>query len=93
MWVPQVMVCFNKLNIQNNELLQQSDHFSFMADILMVYYKTDCGNSIADALDLNDHSLALSQWYINGSVQDCSNSSANALELLQSCTEPSYMEK
>ena len=26
---------------------------------------------------------------INGLVQDCSNSIANALELLQSCTEPS----
>ena len=25
----------------------------------------------------------------NGLVQDCSNSIANALELLQSCTEPS----
>ena len=27
--------------------------------------------------------------YIDGLVQDCSNSIANALELLQSCTEPS----
>ena len=30
--------------------------------------------------------------YINGLVQDCSNSSALAIELLQSCTQPSiYM--
>ena len=27
--------------------------------------------------------------HANGLVQDCSNSIANALELLQSCTEPS----
>ena len=29
------------------------------------------------------------QVYVEGLVQDCSNSIANALELLQSCTEPS----
>ena len=28
-------------------------------------------------------------FHIDGLVQDCSNSIANALELLQSCTEPS----
>ena len=28
---------------------------------------------------------------IDGLVQDCSNSSANALELLQSCTKPSFV--
>ena len=28
------------------------------------------------------------QLYIDGLVQDCSNSIANALELLQSCTNP-----
>ena len=28
-------------------------------------------------------------YNIDGLVQDCSNSSANALDLLQSCTEPS----
>ena len=39
--------------------------------------------------------LAYSLWskqpileHIDGLVQDCSNSIANALELLQSCTEP-----
>ena len=31
----------------------------------------------------------IEMWHINGLVQDCSNSIANALELLQSCTEPS----
>ena len=31
--------------------------------------------------------------YIDGLVQDCSNSIANALELLQSCTEPFYNRK
>ena len=31
----------------------------------------------------------ISQKHFNGLVQDCSNSIANALELLQSCTEPS----
>ena len=31
--------------------------------------------------------------YIDGLVQDCSNSIANALELLQSCTNPSIREK
>ena len=29
--------------------------------------------------------------YIDGLVQDCSNSIANALELLQSCTNPSIV--
>ena len=29
---------------------------------------------------------------IDGLVQDCSNSIANALELLQSCTKPRYMD-
>ena len=32
---------------------------------------------------------ALLQLHINGLVQDCSISIANALEILQSCTEPS----
>ena len=31
--------------------------------------------------------------YIDGLVQDCSSSIANALELLQSCTKPSYIVK
>ena len=33
--------------------------------------------------------LNMSEWYINGIVQDCSKSSALAMELLQSCTKPS----
>ena len=37
-----------------------------------------------NALPYNKYKL-----YIDGSVQDCSNSIANALELLQSCSEPS----
>ena len=35
------------------------------------------------------HTLANIYAYIDGLVQDCSNSIANALELLQSCNEPS----
>ena len=32
--------------------------------------------------------LNLEHFHINGSVQNCSNSNGNALELLQSCTNP-----
>ena len=35
--------------------------------------------------------LQLSLYYINDLVQDCSNSSALAMELLQSCTNPSIL--
>ena len=33
--------------------------------------------------------LYIPRWYIDGLVQDCGNSSALAMELLQSCIEPS----
>ena len=31
--------------------------------------------------------------YVDGSMQDCNNSIANALELLQSCTDPSMWSR
>ena len=44
-------------------------------------YLSGMQSSLEDIQDLNSHN--------DGSVQDCSNSIADAMELLQSCTEPS----
>ena len=43
---------------------------------------------MSDKLWQSMEHMAATGLYIDGLVQDCSNSIANALELLQSCTEP-----
>ena len=68
--------------IAENFILQKDD---FVTGISRLVYRHS----------LEHHSIrmvwdALFSWgYIDGLVQDCTNSSALAMELLQSCTQPS----
>ena len=72
------------LNVLSGELGDEQ----WTSDFLNQFHDTDSSMCLTTSM-YQIYIDADEKWYFDGSVQDCSISSALAMEILQSCTEPS----